>query len=145
MSEKQEDAAVPAIQQALLRAPPGEAQLLMGWVRGLRDIAQSELRGRRKLAAQLALLRDSKAAWPLVKVIGRALKIVAWDARSWKLRLGVMAVVATFVAVGNAGACIVPLEGGIGLPLWVLVGSGGVLVGLLADLIQKKTKKPRTY
>ncbi len=145
MSEEQEDAAVPAIQQALLRAPPGEAQLLMGWMRGLRDIGQGELRGRHKAAAKLALLRDSKAAWPLAKVMGRALKIVAWDARSWKLRLGVLAVVGTFVAVGNAGAGIVPLGGGIGLPLWVLAGGGGVLIGLLADVIRKKTRKLPTH
>jgi len=137
VSEEQE--AVPAIQQALLRAPPAEAQVLMDWVRGLSAIRNGELRGRRKVAAQLALLRESKAGWPLVKVMARALKIGAWDARSWKLRLGLGAILGTFVAIGNAGAGIVPLGGGIGLPLWVLMGAGGVLIGLIADQVRKRT------
>ena len=143
MSEEQETAAVPAIQQALLRARPAEAQVLMDWARGLSAIRLGELRGRKKVAAQLALIRDTKAAWPLVKVMARALKIIAWDARSWKLRLGLGAIVATFVVVGNAGAGIVALGGGLGLPLWVLMGGGGVLVGLLADLVRKRMRKPR--
>jgi len=137
VSEEQE--AVPAIQQALLRAPPAEARVLMEWVRGLSAIRNGELRGRRKVAAQFALIRDLKAGWPLVKVMARALKIGAWDARSWKLRLGLGAILGTFVAVGNAGAGIVPLGGGIGLPLWVLMGAGGVLIGLVADQVRKRT------
>ena len=89
------------------------------------------------------LTRDRKAAWPLAKVIGRALKHVVWDARSWKLRLGVGAVVATFVAVGNGGAGIVALGGGIRFPLWVLMAVGGVALGMLADAIKKKIAKPK--
>ncbi|WP_295456590.1 hypothetical protein [uncultured Thiodictyon sp.] len=144
MSEEQETAAQPAIVQALLRAPPAEAQLLLAWSRGLGAIRHGELTGRKKAAAMLALTRDNKAAWPILKVMGRALKIIVWDARSWKLRLGIGAVVGTFVAVGNGGAAIVPLAGGIGLPLWVLMGASGALLGLLADVVKKKMgKTPR--
>jgi hypothetical protein len=136
VSEEQES--VPAIQQALLRAPPAEAQALMGWARGLSVIRVGELRGRSKMAAQFALLRETKAAWPLVKVMGRALKVIVWDARSWKFRLGLGAVIATFVAVGNAGAGMVALGGGIRLPLCVLIGGGGLLLGLIVDQVRKR-------
>ncbi|WP_295394696.1 hypothetical protein [uncultured Thiodictyon sp.] len=143
VSEEQETAAQPAIVQALLRAPPAEAQLLLAWARGLGVIRHGELRGGKKMAAMFALTRDHKATWPILKVMSRAVKIIAWDARSWKLRLGVVAVVGTFVAVGNEGAAIVALGGGIGLPLWVLMGAGGVVLGLLADLVKRQLQKPR--
>jgi hypothetical protein len=143
VSEEQQTAAQPAIVQALLRAPPAEAQLLLAWSRGLGAIRHGELTGRKKMAAMLAWTRDNKAAWPIVKVMGRALRIIVWDARSWKLRLGIGAIIGTFVAVGNAGAGIVALGGRFGLPLWVLMGAGGTVLGLLADLVKKTMGKPR--
>ena len=144
VTEEQEQAAEPAIVQALLRAPPAEQQLLLSWSRGLGAIRQGDLSGRKKLAAMARLTRDRKATWPLVKLIGRALKHLVWDARSWKARLGVGAVIATFAAVGNAAAGIVALGGGIGLPLWVLMAVAGVVAGALIDTIKKKFAKPKS-
>jgi hypothetical protein len=66
------------------------------------------------------------------------LKHVLWDARSWRLRLGLGAIIAAFVVVGNGAAGIVPLGAGIGLPLWLIAGIGGTLAGVLADFIKKK-------
>jgi hypothetical protein len=134
----QETETQPALVQALLRAPAAEQQLLLAWVRELSSIRQGELRGFKKMGAILALTRERKAAWPLLKVMSRALKHVLWDARSWRLRLGLGAVIAAFVVVGNGAAAIVPLGGGIGLPLWLIVGIGGTLAGVLADFIKKK-------
>ncbi len=143
MTEEQETGSEPALVQALMRATPAEQHLLLDWARGLGSIRLGDLPWYKKLAAMLVLTRDRKATWPLVKLISRALKHIAWDARSWKLRLGLGAVVATFVSVGNAGAGIVPLGGGLGLPLWVIVGVGGVLAGALADAIKKKVLQVR--
>jgi hypothetical protein len=143
VSEVQETAAQPAVVQVLLRLPPAEQQLLLGWARGLGAIRCGTLRGFKKAAAVLALTRDQKAAWPLVKVLSLVLKHVIWDARSWTLRLGVGSIIATFVAIGNEAAGIVALGGGIGLPLWMLIGAGGVLVGLLADKLNKQRRTRR--
>jgi hypothetical protein len=96
------------------------------------------LRGFKKAAAMLALTRDRKAAWPLLKVLALALKHLVWDARSWTFRLGLGAIIATFVAAENGGAGIVTLGGGIGLPLWMLIGAYGVLIGLVADKIKAR-------
>jgi hypothetical protein len=134
----QETETQPALVQALLRAPAAEQQLLLAWVRALSAIRQGELRGFKKMAAIFALTRERKAGWPLAKVMSRALKHVLWDARSWRLRLGLGAIIAAFVVVGNGAAGIVPLGAGIGLPLWLIVGIGGTLAGVLADFIKKK-------
>jgi hypothetical protein len=144
MSEVQETTAQPAIVQAVLRLPPAEQQRLLGWSRGLGEIRYGTLRGFKKVAAMLALTRDRKATWPLLKLLALALKNVVWDARSWTFRLGVGAVIATFVAADNGGAGIVALGGGIGLPLWMLIGAGGVLIGLPADKIKARTKARRS-
>jgi hypothetical protein len=129
--------------QSLLRATPAEQHLLLTWSRGLGAIRNSDRSAREKVASVVSLTREKKATWPIVKLIVRALKHVIWDARSWKLRLGVGAIVSTFVAVGNGGAGIVALGGGIGLPLWVLMGLGGVVAGVLADAIKNKVGKPK--
>jgi hypothetical protein len=138
VSEVQETAAQPAIVQAVLRLPPAEQQRLLGWSRGLGEIRYGTLRGFKKAAAMLALTRDRKAAWPLLKVLALALKHMVWDARSWTFRLGLGALIATFVAAENGGAGIVALGGGIGLPLWMLIGACGVLIGLVADKIKAR-------
>ncbi len=143
MSEVEETAAQPAIVQAVLRLPPAEQQRLLGWSRDLGSIRYGTLRGFKKAGAMLALTRDRKAAWPLLKVLTLALRHSIWDARSWTLRLGVGAILGTFVAVENGGAGIVALGGGFGLPLWMLMGAGGVLIGLLADRIKARRTSRR--
>ena len=143
VSEVQETAAEPAIVQALLRLPPAEQQRLLEWSRGLGAIRDGTLRGGRKAVAMLALTRDRKAAWPLVKLLSLALKHGVWDARSWALRLGIGSIVATFIVVGNVGAGLVALGGGVRLPLWLLIGAGGVLIGLLADKLKAQRKMHR--
>lgn len=143
MSDVQETEAEPAIVQVLRRLAPAEQHLLLEWSRRLGAIRYGALRGGQKAVAILTLTRDNKVAWPLLKVMSLALKHVIWDARSWILRLGLGSVIATFVAIGNGGAEIVTLGGGVGLPLWMLVGAGGALIGLLADRISAQMRARR--
>jgi hypothetical protein len=131
----------PAIVKAVLRAPVAEQQRLLAWSREIGVIRLGDLKGRAKAAAVLALTRERKAAWPLAKVVGRAFWIILWEARSWALRLGVLALIATFTVIGNAAAGIVPLGGGLGLPLWVLTGGSGALAGLIADQVVKRRRR----
>lgn len=144
MSNRRDDPADPALVRSVLRATPAEQQLLLGWARGLGAIRQGDLPAHRKVAATIAMTRERKAVWPLLKVLARALKLVVWERRSWKLRLGLGAPIASFVAVGNEAARIVDLGGGIGLPLWMLAGIGGLLAGAIADLIARRTGRARS-
>lgn len=133
----------PAIVRALRHLPPAEQHRLLEWSRGWGSIRYGALRGGKKAAAMLALTREHKAAWPLAKVMSLTLKVLVWDARSWTFRLGLGSLVATFILLGNTAASIVALGGGIGLPLWLLIGAGGILAGLLADRIQTQRRKRR--
>jgi hypothetical protein len=144
VTQEQETAAQPAMVQAILRATPVEQHRLLAWSRGLGLIRQGDQRFHRKLGAVLRMTRDNQAGWPLVKVIARVVKTVVWDARTWKFRLGVGSVVATFIAIGNEGAAIVHLGGGIGLPLWIIIGVSGLLAGLVVDIVTKRLAKSRT-
>jgi hypothetical protein len=138
VTQEQETAAEPVLVRAVLRATPSEQHRLLSWARGLGAIRQSDRRAHRKMGAVFAMTRDLNAGWPLVKVMSRAIKVIVWDARSWKFRLGVGSILGTFIAVGNGGAAIVHLGGGIGLPLWVIIGAGGLFAGLAVDMIKKK-------
>jgi hypothetical protein len=144
VTEEQERAAQPALVRSILLATPAEQHLLLSWARGLGGIRQRDLPVHKKAVAALKLTRDSRATWPFLKVLARALKQLAWDARSWKLRLGVGAVVVTIATVGNGAAGIVALGAGLGLPLWVLTGFTGVLAGMLLDAIKQKAAKSRS-
>jgi hypothetical protein len=143
VNAEQQNESQPALVHAVLGAPPNEQQLLLAWSRGLGAIRRGDLPPREKAAAILTLTREHQAGWPLVKVMARAMKHILWDARSWKLRLGVLAVIATFATVGQASAGIVSLGAGIGLPLWLIIGAGGVLAGAVADLVTRKIRRPR--
>lgn len=145
MAEKQEQSSHSSIAQSVVRATTSdEQQLLLNWAKSLLTIRQSSLPVHKKAAAAVKLTRDSKAIWPLMKVISRELKRVGWDDRSWKARLGLGAIVATIAAVGNAGAGIAALGGGIGVPLWVVIGAGGTFAGVLVDELTKSLGRPKT-
>jgi hypothetical protein len=123
---------------ALLGAPPAEQQLLFHWSRALGAIGRGELPFHQRLAAMVRLTREQKAGWPLLKLLGRLFGQIAWVRRSWKARLAVGAILATLFAVGNAGADLAAIGGGVGLPLWVLTGIVGLVAGLLVDLVKKR-------
>jgi hypothetical protein len=143
VTQEHEPEPAPALVQALLRAKPAEQHRLLAWSRGLGVIRRGDLRFHQKPGAMLRLTLENQATWPLVKVILRAVKILAWDARSWAFRLGVWSVVATLTAFGNGAAAIVPLGGGIGLPLWMIVGLGGLCAGLVGDALKKRLARSR--
>lgn len=66
----------------------------------------------------------SKATWPILKALAKSLKgaaVVASGNRFGRVGLVAVGAVAVF---GGQGAGIAALGGAIGLPLWIVVGSG---------------------
>lgn len=121
-----------------------EQEMLLGWAQKLLAIRNGGLPVYRKAVQAIKATQESKAIWPLLKITSKELKRVGWDDRSWKARIGLGAVLATLASVGSAGAGIAALGGGIGLPLWVVVGAGGTFIGLLVDELIKKLGKPES-
>jgi hypothetical protein len=74
-----------------------------------------------------------------MKRAAKELKRVGWDKRSWKARLGMGAVIATLMTVGNAGAGIAALGTAIGVPLWIVIGAGAIV-----DEVASKLGMPKT-
>lgn len=138
MSDRESTNAEPAIVRAFMRAKPAEQHLLLEWSRGFTAIRLSDRATGQKLSAMLALTRERKAGWPLLKLMGRALRHLIWDARSWTFRLGLGSLLATFISLGNSAAALVPLVEGIRLPLWMLIGGAGLLIGAVLDRIARR-------
>ena len=123
-----------SVAQRVVRATTqAEQKQLLLWAQGLLEIRKSSVPVRQKVASAIKLTMTSKATWPLIKVMSVDLKRVGWDERSWKARLGLWGAVATVAVVGNAGAGIAALGGAIGVPLWIVIGAGGVFAGVLVD------------
>lgn len=53
-------------------------------------------------------------------------------------------VLVTLTALGNAGAGIAAFGGAIGVPLWLVVGSGGLVLGTIIDKLAPAVKNAAT-
>ncbi|UZR29198.1 hypothetical protein [Methylococcus mesophilus] len=143
--EDTEQASHSSVAQSVVRATtPDEQQLLLSWAQRLVQFRESNLPIHKKATAAVKITNECKAISPLIKVMSRELKRVGWDERSWGSRLGLGAVITTVATVGSAGAGIAALGGGIGVPLWVVIGAGGTFVGVLIDELTKNLSKPKT-
>jgi hypothetical protein len=112
----------------------------LGWSRALTDIRLSDRPAGQKVAAIVALTRERKAGWPLLKLLGRAIRALIWDARSWRFRLSVASLIAVFVVYGTSAAALIPLMAGIRLPLWILVGAAAFIAGMILDMGLKRSR-----
>lgn len=138
MTQEQENADQGAIVQALLAARPAEQQRLLAWSRGLGKIRQTSEGTGEKFSATIALTRELDAGWPLLKLFGRALGLVLWTRRSWKMRLGVGAFLAVLILVDRGGAGLIALGFGLSVPVWTAVVGVAVAVGAAIDAVLKR-------
>lgn len=111
---------------------------LVDWLQNLLTIAQRDGSKLDKARRAVEATLRSEVVWPIVKVMGREIKRHAWDERSSAFLLGGGgALAALAIGGGEAGAGIVALGTGIGVPLWIVFGAGGAFAGTLLDEIQK--------
>jgi hypothetical protein len=98
-----------------------ERKILLDWALGLEEIRNKSLPARKKAVEAIKLTGRSKIVIKVAKLIAREIKRHSWDERGWK---------------GRAA---------IGVPLWVVLGAGGLFIGELIELLQQKlgTSKPK--
>lgn len=115
------------------RTTPEEQRVLLTWAQALLEISKRPGSSLLKTKAAVMLTIESRAMYPLLKLLMAELKRVGWDERSWTGRLGLGGVLGTLALAGNAGAGIAALGGAVGIPLWVVLGSGGATLGIVVD------------
>ena len=83
------------------------------------------------------LTADKQVLGVLTKGSGRLLAKHAWKDRSWPARIGLSAAALATVLTAGQGAGIALLGTAIGVPLWIVFGSGGEFAGVLLDEIDQ--------
>jgi predicted RNase H-like nuclease len=126
------------------RAGPVERLALIGWAQGMLQIRETNLPlpTKAKKAVRLTLRSEVMAA--ILKVYGAPLKKLAWDDRSWPMRIGTITAAATAGVASSEGAGIAALGGAIGVPLWVVLGAGGTFASVLIQELTAATKDCRS-
>lgn len=122
-----------------------ERDALLRWARALMEIRRSALPARQKASHALEVTVQSKVVWPAAKLIWREIKRHAWDERGLKGRLGLTAAAAGVVLFGGQGAGIAALGTAVGVPLWVVLGAGGVFAAALIEELQGKGSPPKSH
>jgi len=117
-------------------AESDQRDALSNWIRGLLEIRDANLPSRHRAQAAIKLTLASNVVWPIVKIIGRETKRLAWDDRGLKSRFGLGGLAIGMTFFGGQGAGIAALGTAIGVPLWVVFGAGGAFAGMLLDELQ---------
>lgn len=124
------------------RTTDAERAALVDWLRALATIRDSGGSVPRKAYIALRCTLTSKAVWPLVKQLSLELKRLGWDERSSKWRAFLGGSAAGLLLLGTQGAGIAALGGAIGVPLWLVIGGGAVVLDALIDA-SKAGRGPR--
>jgi len=128
-----------AIQRIVNRIPASDRQAVAIWLEKLLQIANLPIDKRDKAKRAIALTKESKVVWPIVKVMATELKRVGWDERNWASRLALSGLIIGLLAFSSEGAGIAAFGTAIGVPLWIVLGSGGALAGAILDEIKKSS------
>jgi hypothetical protein len=125
-----------AIQRIVDRIPTSERQAVAVWLDKLLHISKSSLETREKAKAAITLTKESNVILPIVKMMTTELKRVGWDERNWASRLALSGLAVGAVLFAGEGAGIAAFGTAIGVPLWIVLGSGGALAGAVLDEIR---------
>lgn len=118
---------------------PEDRLVLSEWAEGLLALRELDTGKIEKAKKAISLTLQSKAAISAAKIITRKLKKIAWDDRSIAARFGLGGAAAGLAVFGSQGAGIVALGTGVGVPLWVVLGAGSSMAGVLLEELTRKT------
>jgi len=110
-----------------------EKEAISVWASRLLELRNAGLPHMQKARQAISITTTSKILWPTVKIVGHELKRLGWSERSWGARLGGMGAVVGATAFGGQAAGVAALGTAIGVPLWVVLGSGAAFAGVLIE------------
>lgn len=115
-----------------------EKDALARWIAGLLTIRAAEVSAMQKAKRAISLTSSSSVVWPTIKILARELKRLGWSDRSWAGRLGLAGAAIGATVFGGQGAGIAALGTAIGVPLWIVLGSGAAFAGVLVEELTRK-------
>ena len=118
-----------------------QRSVLLAWAQELVAIRAAKVGRIRKTAAAIRASTRKETTVALLSSIhgplkkaGYKSKQLLWDDRNWASRLALSGVsISLAVGGAEAGAGIAALGGAIGVPLWLVLGSGGAFLGTLIE------------
>lgn len=114
-----------------------QQEVLAEYVGQLVLVRHADRPAQTKTLDAIDLTADKDVLGVLTKGSGRLLAKHAWTDRSWPGRIGIGAAALATVLTAGQGAGIALLGTAIGVPLWIVFGSGGEFAGVLLDEIDQ--------
>lgn len=93
-----------------------------------------------KARRAVRLTAGASVVSPMAVILSREVRRLGWDDRSWAGRLGLAGAGLGLALFGGQGAGIAALGTAIGVPLWIVLGSGGAFAGVLIEELSKERR-----
>jgi hypothetical protein len=110
-----------------------EKDALSRWAVQLLDIRAGALTPMQKVKQALIVTSKATVVRPALKTLSRELKRIGWAERSLTGRLGLAGAAIGLAVFGGQGAGIAAMGTAIGVPLWVVLGSGAAFAGVMIE------------
>jgi hypothetical protein len=119
-----------------------EKDALAAWATQLLDIRTSSLSPAQKARKAISLTSKASVVWPAMKILSRELRRLGWQDRGWAARFGIGGAAVGLALFGGHGAGIAALGTAVGVPLWVVLGSGAAFAGVMVDEFTRRDRGP---
>lgn len=113
-----------------------QRQAVRDWIDRMMAIRNGDSTASVQVKEAVSATTDTSILWPIISVAGQEIKRMAWDDRGVLGRFGVGAALGLMM-FGPQGAGIAAFGSAIGVPLWVLFGTGGVVLSAVYDELSK--------
>ena len=141
MIKGNEEATQQAIERILGSLGDTEREDLLAWAEELRAVRESNISVAQKISRTLEISKKRHVVGPIVRMIFSELKRIGWDERGWVGRLGISFTGTALLLLNGATGGFAAFGTAIAVPLWMVVGAGGLLLGQLIESLKSKRVK----
>ncbi len=120
---------------AISELDAGQREILAGYAKRLLALREKELPTQAKVIDAIDYTADKRVLGVLTRGSGRLIAKHAWKDRSWPGRIGLGAAGLLGLMAAGQGAALAVLGTAIGVPMWMVFGSGDRFAEILIDEI----------
>lgn len=114
-----------------------QRQALLAWAEEMRLVQQSGLSITQKVKKVVGSTKKHGVILIVSKRFASTAKRFGWDQRSWPARLGISGVMLALLLFGTAAGGFAAFGTAVAVPLWLVFGAGGLILGQLIDALRK--------